>query len=472
MAPIMPSMTRGFLLSAILTLPALAAEKPALGPDQPVPIVTPSHVSATIEFALPALARAIERDIPKRLATIHDRISCVHRRVLFVRVNANCDVSGYVERTGPVALRGERDILIGSVPIYGTMSGQGANRITAHVHGEGEGRMTVEAESRPQLRRDWSVDLHFSDSFHWTEPPILQVLGHEFNLSRFVEPKIRSQLERVRGRTAAAAKALDLRGKAETAWRRAYDPIKLADNPDIWLQLTPKSAAFAGVRANAEVLQGSLEIDGTAETFVGHAPVAVSPAPLPQLGSDVAAPGAFEIVVPVRIAYDALRQKIQELIAASGLKTDTQLRDMEVYPSSGKIIVGLRFAKTSEADPNAGDWIYLSSTPRVDADAQSLQLPDLAAAASASEGAASDLVKWLDETKIFDILRQRLAISYKEAYEKLIASANARLTRPLGNGFRMEGRLAAARVDKILLLPDGLSVQLRASGALKISYGL
>src|SRR6202044_3549636 len=77
---------------------ALAGEKPPLMPDQPSVLTTTSRVSATIEFGLPSIASAIERDVPKRLATIDERIGCVNRRVLVFRIRANCDVDGFVDR--------------------------------------------------------------------------------------------------------------------------------------------------------------------------------------------------------------------------------------------------------------------------------------------------------------------------------------------------------------------------------------
>src|SRR6201995_5677023 len=80
---------------------AFAADKPPLAPDTVAPFTTDSRVSATIEFGLRALASDIGEDIPRRLASIDERVSCVHRRVLFFRVNANCDIWGYVERSGP-----------------------------------------------------------------------------------------------------------------------------------------------------------------------------------------------------------------------------------------------------------------------------------------------------------------------------------------------------------------------------------
>jgi hypothetical protein len=58
------------------------------------------------------------------------------------------------------------------------------------------------------------------------------------------------------------------------------------------------------------------------------------------------------------------------------------------------------------------------------------------------------------------------------AWQNLLDSANQRLTRPLKNGYRMEGHLTSAKLDRVLLSSDGISVALRASGDLKILYGL
>jgi hypothetical protein len=446
---------------------ASAAEKPPLNADAVSSLATKSRISATIEFGLPALATAIGRDIPRRLATIDERINCVHRRVLIFRVNANCDISGYIERTGPVLLYGRGDRVIGAVPIYGTVSGQGANRFTARIRGDTEARATVEAEARPQLRRDWSLDLNFSDGFHWSEPPYLHVLGRDIALAQYAEPRIRTQMTRIRSRAEAAARRLDLRGKAASAWRQAFEPIKLADTPEVWLQWTPQSAAFAGVRANARVLSGALELSGSAETLVGQAPPAVTPTALPPLGADVNAPGTFDVILPVSIGYDTMRDKMMQVIDAAP-KGDKTIREVQIYPSSGKLVVGLRIAKSTDTDPAAGEWVYLSATPAVDNDKQTVGLPDLAADGTVE----NDIGAMLGDDKLLGQLREAASGSYAAAYQNLLEAANQRLTRPLKDGFRMEGQLTSAKLDRIFLLPDRLSLALHASGELKILYGL
>jgi len=304
------------LCTAAFTGTALAGEKPPLLPDQPSALTTTSRVSATIEFGLPSIASAVERDVPRRLATIDERIGCVNRRVLVFRIRANCDVDGFVDRGG-ISLYGRGDHTVGSIPIFGSIEGQGANRFTARIHGDAEGRAMVEVESRPKLTTDWSVDLNFADSFHWTEPPVLHVLGRDISLTKYAEPSIRRQLGLIRGRAQATAQRLDLHDKAAKAWEQAFQPVQISQDPQVWLQITPACAAFAGIHADARDLSGSLELTGTAQTLVGQAPSAVTPTPLPPLGNDISQPGTFDILLPVRFNYDTLRDKIMQVVAAS-----------------------------------------------------------------------------------------------------------------------------------------------------------
>jgi hypothetical protein len=444
---------------------AWAADKPPLAPDTVSPFTTDSRMSATIELGLPALATGIEKDIPRRLASIDERVNCVHRRVLVFRVNANCDIWGFVERSGPVSLYGRGDRIYGSVPIHGALEGQGANRFTARIHGETEASATVEIEARPQLSHDWSLDLNFSDGFRWSEPPVLHVLGREISLVKYAEPRIRTQFARVRARALAAARRLDLHDKAATAWRHAFDPVELSDNPEVWLQLTPQSAAFAGVRANSRVLDGSLELSGTAETFVGQRPPAVTTTALPSLSRDVSEAGAFDIILPVHIGYDVLKGKITQAIAAVTPAAGMSIKDVDVYPSSGRLVIGLRIAKDSDTDRNAGQWVYLPGSLQVDADGHAIRLSDLGVVTQ--DEALAPLIN-----QAMTPLRDSLSVDYGVAYQNLLNAANEKLTRPLKDGFRTEGHLASAKLEKLFLPADGIVIALRASGQLKILYGL
>src|ERR1700721_1578776 len=118
------------LCTAAFAGTALAGDKPPVVPDEPTSLTTASRVSATIEFGLPSIASAVERDIPRRLASIDERIGCVNKRVFVFRVRANCDVDGYVDR-GAMSLYGRGDYLVGSFRFLGSIEGRAPNRFTA-----------------------------------------------------------------------------------------------------------------------------------------------------------------------------------------------------------------------------------------------------------------------------------------------------------------------------------------------------
>ena len=46
------------------------------------------------------------------------------------------------------------------------------------------------------------------------------------------------------------------------------------------------------------------------------------------------------------------------------------------------------------------------------------------------------------------------------------------LSRPLKDGFRMQGHLDSATLEKVYLPADGITIAFRASGELKILYGM
>lgn len=461
----------GFALAAALvSTSAFAAEKPPLAADVPPQTTATSTISATVQFSLSALDRALERKVPRRLATIDDNgRSCWQRRILGRMVNIDCAYSGYVDRTGPISLRAEDGRLHAAMPLFGTVSGQGIGRFARLLHGTGEGQLMVYATSRPRLRPDWSVALDMSEGFRWQEPPTLQILGFRINLTRYVEPKIRQQIARIQGDAAASVAAMNIRGKAESAWQQAFATVKIVDTPAIWLKTTPQSIAFSGTHTRGGILEGSIEISGATETSLGVEPSASVPTPLPALGSEVTNPGHFSVIIPLTIGYDQIRQKIQDVMAARAQSGGPSVQDITVYPSSGKIVAGLHL-KSGDSTDSA--WIYIAATPQVDADAQTVQFSDFNVVPDSSVADGSPLAALLADPTLLQNLQQQVRLAFQTEWQAILASANARLTRPLTGGFRSEGSLTSAGLSKVSLLTDGLRIDLRATGDLRILYGM
>ena len=139
------------------------------------------------------------------------------------------------------------------------------------------------------------------------------------------------------------------------------------------------------------------------------------------------------------------------------------VRDVEVYPSSGKLVVGLRVADTDAAD--AGKWVYLSGAVQADADGRMIRLSSLDVIGN-DEGLSALA------GPIAAQLGSKLNVDYGIAYDNLLNAANAKLNRPLKEGFRMEGNLSSASLNGVSLSADGVVIAVRAGGELKILYGM
>ena len=275
---------------AITTVnPALALEKPPFSPDQDdAPLIVQSKVSAVLSFSARALADKLNREVPRRLASFEDReTTCGHRRGFFRReVDIQCVVTGYIERTSPVYLRAQGNRIEAEVKLDGSVYGQGARGLARLIYGVAQGAMDVFVDASPRLTPHWSVDLNIAQSYRWAEPPMLRILGRDIPIARYVEPQIQAQSRRVEGDVAAKMRTIDVRKKAEAAWRHAFTPVQIADST--WLRMTPQSVAFAGLRTTSDVLEGAIEFSGPVETDFG--------ATAPTVDSDTAAPARLGCV--------------------------------------------------------------------------------------------------------------------------------------------------------------------------------
>ena len=126
----------------------------------------------------------------------------------------------------------------------------------------------------------------------------------------------------------------------------------------------------------------------------------------------------------MRIGYDVLKEKLSQAIAAMPLVAGLSVRDVDVYPSAGKLVVGLRVAKAADTDPSAGKWVYLSGTVQADAGGRAIRLSNVGVMTD-DEGLAP----------LTDFIATQLAsnvnVDYGIAYDNLLNAANAKFNRPL-----------------------------------------
>jgi hypothetical protein len=226
--------------------------------------------------------------------------------------------------------------------------------------------------------------------------------------------------------------------------------------------MTPQSVAFAGLRTTSDVLEGAVEFSGPVETDFGASAPAVTPTPLPRLGSDVSNPGHFEFLVPLKLSYQVLREAVQPIAAQAFNAT---VKNVDVYPSNGKLVVGLQFdTPPAGIEATSDGWAYLTAQLRPDPAGSSLVVDGAQIASDVSDGSR------INVSKVVDALRQKMLADYKPQYDAVLQQANAKLTRDLGSGFKSEGSFTSAKVWKVVLLKDDIEIIAQVTGTLRVIY--
>ena len=199
------------------------------------------------------------------------------------------------------------------------------------------------------------------------------------------------------------------------------------------------------------------------ETFVGNEPPAPVVTPLPTLGSSIANPGSFSIIMPVQIDYAVIAKALQGTLASR-----MALQDVSVYPSLDKLVISLRPAPTSSApSPTA---IFLTAKPAVDESAGTITLPDLGVLAGSLEAAPEDVVRSLTDNDLLANLKSQAITNYKPAFDRIVAAINARFGQSSSGSFKTEGNIQSVSADHVTLLANSVRVDFRGTGHVKLVW--
>jgi len=161
-----------------------------------------------------------------------------------------------------------------------------------------------------------------------------------------------------------------------------------------------------------------------------------------------------------------MSQKLQDLLNARFPQMqDGGKPDVSVYPSQGKIVIAIKM-------PNKDSHLYITGTPKVDPDTEILQLEDLAFTADSQTAAGGILSAIVNDSGLLQAVQQQIRLSIQDKMQSIMTTVNARLNRPLADGFRSEGQLINAGIADVSLLADQVRIDFRAEGSLRLVYGL
>ena len=294
-----------------------------------------------------------------------------------------------VHRDGPVTVGSGGDHLRLSVPlsIAGQAGFEGDLARALHLdHKNFGGSLTATADVRLAIGSDWCPKLAVQPGYAWRDKARLEIVhGTWVDIDRIAGPKIQELMRSAAKKLERSVKCADVRRLAAKAWHPYDLPLHLPADTTLQVTATPLSIGLSAIRYPANGVAVSAGIEARLEAATAPAQLPATPPALPPLRPMAPGAGRVDLLVPVRIDYTTLQAMLVDRLAQHPIVEDIAagrisiaVDAVEIYPSGGRLAVGLGFAATTpEASMNATGWLYLVGRPVLDAATQTLRVEDL-----------------------------------------------------------------------------------------------
>lgn len=277
--------------------------------------------------------------------------------------------------------------------------------------------------------------------------------------------QLQDRLPQLRDRIRAS---VALRARAIEAWTRMSEPIELDDGT--FLAIHPESLALTQPAIEGHFLRVGLGLGARPEVIVGARP-AIAPSPLPSAGDEVGQPG-LELHVPVRIDYARVEAALADSfrLASGGVRFPSTGRrylrptHVSLYGYGGSIVVRLEFTGTADG------VVYLTGTPTLDADDQTLSMPDLEFTLE-SRNVLARIAANLRADDLRADLRRRIRIDLRGPLDEVRLRLTRALRRRVGP-LELDGAVDTLRVAALYADPEAHAMRaiVRATGVVRVDY--
>jgi len=446
------------VLSALLGIAGCKerATAPVAPPRARDPIVfadRPSVIAVDLALDLAELERALDAEIPRRLASITRKdVLCVPSQKVDLALfsvdtpKIRCDIDGTLTR-GRLRISGRGRDLTLRVPVAATVVARDIGGVLKRE--TGTAAADLELTVRLDLARDWRLAGDVAVDYAWSREPGIDFLGQRITFTRDVDKEIAPLRARIETGLERALARIELQAAAMRGWRSAHAVLELnRENPAVWGRITPRRFHYGGYRIAGRSLRLTLGLEGVLDTFVGIRPPPLAPGTLPPVGPLAVAPGHALLRVPVVADYAVLEPVIAKALARRATRpfelgkygtVTARFEDIEVYGTPGnRIAVGMSFAAQSDLLlwPKARGRLWLTARPMTAPNSRQVGFGDVAIV-GATDMIGEDLLFALANS---EELKSTIADALRQNFERDFAKLRGKIDRAIA--FRRDGPVA------------------------------
>lgn len=444
-----------------------------------------SLVSVPVEADLGNLARAMERQVPRRLWSIDEKDQvCVASEKVDLGIakvktpKIKCRIVGEVTR-GAISVAGSGQRIRLSIPITAVVRAEDIAGILKRE--TATARAMVHADIRMVIARDWTPRGTLDLSYSWTSEPHIEFLGQKIRFTREAERELAPIIARLERELPGELGRLELRRQIEKAWASAFTSVVLNErNPEVWMRITPRELQYGGY----EIVQGRLRLKlgmrALTETYVGKKPRPRRPIALPPMQKLEADTGELAFFLPVfgdyrelqPVLLEALQKRARRPFVVPGLNpVDATFKAATIYGTNGgKIAVGLTFSahERGSKTPTTGT-VWMTGKPVNAEDSRRVGFEDFEVTGTTDMTGGDLILDMINAPGVAPMVAEMLAQNFERDYAELLGKIDAAIETKRTGDLIIHARVKRAKTGQLQAAGAGLYLPVWASGTASVT---
>lgn len=285
----------------------------------------------------------------------------------------------------------------------------------------------------------------------------------DWKIAPIVNEQLRQALKTIDANTPTLT---NIRPAAEQVWSALQSPVAIA--PRTWLVMEPVDVSLGPITGSGLSVTSMLMLRARTRVVVGERPPA-APKPLPALRVSPPANGGIRIPFDVELSYDEASRLMTENFGKrkyEGVAVDS----IRIGPATeGRVSIELNVDYRASAIRHYNGPVYLEATPLFDAATRTVSLQNLE---YTLDSRRKNLFVRIADRLAHDTLRSQLARTARWSVAPQIDSIRDEIaravTRPLGPGVMMRGRIDTIEPSSVALDAGGIIIRALATGSAEV----
>jgi hypothetical protein len=417
------------------------------------------------------------------LSTIEDKLNLEMQGTLYKDDNLEDDnLMVTVLKKGRMTIRADKDKLYFSVPLQvyakGRWKWEPCKSCPSFSKTEATSfDMVVKTESRFGLTEDYQINTITSGNFEWGDTKPYMTLGPlKIGLARFIEPAMKQQMSLIAKQLdKEIQQRLNLRQLVADTWVQMQQPVKLDNELNAWLSMTPQAVRMAPLYAHNGSLHTSLGITSYIQVTTDGKPQAQVNRNLPKLIIDSRMRDDIQIGLTATVPYSHASSLVQQQVANQTYtfddgKSQVTVNDAAITPNGDQLVLMLDVDGKTKAGlftKKLVGKVYLRGTPYYDAQTASIKLRDVDYDLETKD-MLLNTANWLAKNKFKEMIQAQVNIPV----QRQLTDVRNMLQHTLSQSGRvheavlLRGAVNDLEMENIYLTPTGIKALVNARGTL------